>query len=69
VIGFPRWTLPESNPHLALRVMVFGLSSSALGSVKVRMPFSKSALALSVTTTVGRGRVREKLPNRRSGRW
>ena len=41
------------SPYLDLMLIVFGLTVSALGRLMVRIPFSKSALALSVCTSVG----------------
>lgn len=54
--------VPLLENYFALTVMVRGLTSSALGSVMVRTPFSNSALALSATISVGRLTVRSKAP-------
>ena len=44
-----RLLLSEERPvYLALMLMVFGLTDSAFGRVIVRIPFWKSALAMSV---------------------
>ena len=48
--------------YFALTVTIFGLTSSALGSVMVKMPSSNSAFALSETTEVGSITLRTKLP-------
>jgi hypothetical protein len=47
---------------LALTWMVLGLTSSALGRVRINTPFWNSAVALSATTVLGREREREKTP-------
>ena len=49
--------------YLALMVMDLGRTSSALGRVMGRMPFSNSALALSAITSVDREIVRSNEPN------
>jgi hypothetical protein len=58
-----------SADYFALTVMVFERTSSALGRVMVRIPFSNSALALSATTAVGRIMLRSKAPQRCSRMW
>ncbi len=57
------------SDYFALTVIVFGRTSSALGRVMVKMPFSNSALALSATTAVGRMMLRSKAPQRCSRMW
>src|SRR6266542_2726457 len=58
----------EAPPYLlltfyfALIVIVLGLTSSDFGSVTVKMPFSKSAFALSEITPVGCITERSKAP-------
>ena len=42
------WLGEERAVYLALMLMVLGLTDSAFGRVMVRIPFWKSALALSV---------------------
>ena len=49
--------------YLALMVMDLGRTSSALGRVMGRMPFSNSALALSAVTSVGRELCVQTNPN------
>ena len=51
VLLLSQWLMSD---YLALMLMVLGLIASALGRVMVRMPFSKSALDLSVCTSAGR---------------
>jgi hypothetical protein len=58
------YLLNERACYFALIMMDFGLTSSAIGIVMVRMPFSKSALALSALTSVGKRSERSKEPER-----
>lgn len=48
------------SDYFALTDITFGLVSSAFGSVRVRMPFFISALALSALTITGKVTLREK---------
>jgi len=49
-------------------LMVLGRTSSTLGNVRVRMPCSKTASALSACTGTGKAIERENVPCRRSRR-